>query len=122
MRDILGDHACDDALRSAAEVTWRFGFVNSHCLCHGNLGNAELFRVLGDHDRARRMVGAVANDFRARGIWRCGLPADATTPGLMCGLAGIGYGLLRQIDPLVPNILLLEGPPSDLRHRSGSGA
>jgi type 2 lantibiotic biosynthesis protein LanM len=115
MRDVLGDRACDDALRSAADVTWRFGFVNSHCLCHGNLGNAELFRATGDHRRARRLVEAAAADFRSQGVWKCGLPANATTPGLMCGLAGIGYGLLRERDPLIPNLLLLEGPPSELQ-------
>jgi hypothetical protein len=33
------------------------------------------------------------------------------TPGLMTGLAGIGYGLLRLAVPTrVPSVLVLEGP------------
>lgn len=112
MRDLLGDRTCDDALGRATSTTWRYGQVNSQCLCHGNLGNAELFRVAGDPEKARSLSNAALADRLTRGIWQCGLPADATTPGLMCGLAGIGYGLLRYVDPALPNILLLDGPPS----------
>jgi hypothetical protein len=40
--------------------------------------------------------------------WPCGIPvAGRETPGLMLGLAGIGYHYLRQADPqLVPSVLL----------------
>jgi hypothetical protein len=35
------------------------------------------------------------------------------SPGLMTGLAGIGYGLLRAADPeCVPSVLTLSPPPS----------
>lgn len=40
-----------------------------------------------------------------------GVPFNVETPGLMTGLAGIGYGLLRLADPQnVPSVLLLELP------------
>jgi lantibiotic modifying enzyme len=43
--------------------------------------------------------------------WICANPADIESPGLMTGLAGIGYGLLRQAEPdRPPSILTLEGP------------
>ena len=49
-----------------------------------------------------------------RGIeqgWVCGTPSPAETPGLMIGLAGIGYNLLRFADPAaVPSLLLAEPP------------
>lgn len=112
MRDILGERACDEVLERAVSTTWLHGVVNSQCLCHGNLGNAELFRVAGELDKARSLSAGALQDRLTRGIWQCGLPADATTPGLMCGLAGIGYGLLRHVDASLPNILLLDGPPS----------
>jgi lantibiotic modifying enzyme len=36
---------------------------------------------------------------------------EVESPGLMTGLAGIGYGLLRLAKPArVPSILTLEGP------------
>jgi lantibiotic modifying enzyme len=41
----------------------------------------------------------------------CGVPFGLETPGLINGLAGIGYGLLRLAHPnIVPSILLLEPP------------
>ena len=40
---------------------------------------------------------------------QCGVPLTVETPGLMNGLAGIGYGLLRLVTPL-PSILLLQPP------------
>ena len=40
------------------------------------------------------------------GGWKCGLPQGHETPGLMMGLAGIGYGLLRLAWPeRVPSVL-----------------
>ncbi len=38
--------------------------------------------------------------------WRCATPLAVETPGLMTGLAGIGYQLLRLADPAsVPSVL-----------------
>jgi type 2 lantibiotic biosynthesis protein LanM len=43
--------------------------------------------------------------------WRCGTPLAVETPGLLTGLAGIGYELLRVAEPeLVPSVLTLELP------------
>ena len=42
----------------------------------------------------------------------CGTPRELDVPGLMTGLAGIGYGLLRAAQPgRIPSVLLLQ-PPS----------
>jgi type 2 lantibiotic biosynthesis protein LanM len=123
--DLLG---CldDDVVRSeigaAIEATVRFGFGDNHSLCHGDLGNLELLasaaRSLGD-PALRTMVAsaarAILDDVRVTG-WRCGNPMRVESPGLMTGLAGIGYGLLRLADPeLIPSILLLEPPRTKTR-------
>ena len=43
--------------------------------------------------------------------WLCGVPLGVESPGLMTGLAGIGYGLLRLAEPTrVPSVLVLEPP------------
>ena len=43
--------------------------------------------------------------------WRCGVPLDVETPGMMDGLAGIGYELLRLAEPSqIPSVLILEEP------------
>ncbi len=88
------------------------GFGRSHCLCHGDLGNAELFLEAGGSwlAEAHRVGARVLDDVEERG-WRSGLPRGVEVPGLMTGLAGMGYGLLRLAAPeRVPSVLLLDPP------------
>ena len=102
-----------DALRLTAER----GFGQSHCLCHGDLGNLDvLFEAARQHGGPKR-AGYVADVERhtatvLAGIERhgprCGTRGGVESPGLMNGLAGIGYGLLRLADPeRVPSVLAL---------------
>ncbi len=102
-----------DALRLTAER----GFGQSHCLCHGDLGNLDVLleaaRQLGadvaDAD-IERHTAAVLAGIERRGP-RCGTRGGVESPGLMNGLAGIGYGLLRLADPdRVPSVLALAPP------------
>ena len=117
-------HVQDPALRDEAEIalaaTKAGGFDRSHCLCHGDLGNVEIFlqavQVLGDRERWRaevdRITGFVLDNIAEHG-WKCGLPSAVEVPGLMAGIAGIGLGLLRLAEPeRVPAVLLLEAPGS----------
>ena len=109
MRSTLGNIECDKTIHLAQQATWKYGFMNSHCLCHGNLGNSEIFLVQGDMERSTEILSGVLIDHKRQEAWRCGLPASTTTPGLMCGLAGIGYSLLRHVYPdKLPNILALD--------------
>lgn len=102
----------------ALDSTLRHGFDRSHCLCHGDLGNAELFlqaaEILPENGRWRAeagRVGACVLEGAAESGWRSGLPRGVEVPGLMNGLAGIGYGLLRLALPeRIPSVLLLEPP------------
>jgi lantibiotic modifying enzyme len=60
--------------------------------------------------RADRVARGILDDIRGAG-WLCGNPLRVESPGLMTGLAGIGYGLLRLAAPeRVPSVLLLEPP------------
>lgn len=87
----------------------------SHCLCHGDLGNLELFlqaaEILGEQ-RWRRAAGLRAAEILASidsHGWQCGTPLGVQVPGLMTGLAGIGLGLLRVAEPdRVPAVLILQ--------------
>lgn len=86
----------------------------THCLCHGDAGNLELYlqaaQVLAEPRwelAAATLAGRMLTDFDGAG-WMCGNALAVQTPGLMTGLAGIGYGLLRVAEPAqVPAILLL---------------
>jgi type 2 lantibiotic biosynthesis protein LanM len=104
----------------ATTTTAAHGFGGSHCLCHGDLGNLELLLA---SDRSRvdprwtsvvdRTGAAVLDDIAAQ-RFSCGTPSGVESPGLMTGLSGIGYGLLRLAhQDFVPSVLLLEP------HRAG---
>jgi len=115
----LDDAAVRAEISVALETTLARGFGGNHSPCHGDLGNLELLlqadAVLGDarwRGEAYRIAGGVLADIERRG-WQCGHPSAVETPGLMTGLAGIGYGLLRLADPeRVPSVLTLAPPPA----------
>lgn len=87
----------------------------SHCLCHGDLGNLELFlqaAELRQEQRWRNAAGLrtaeILASIKDHG-WQCGTPLGVQVPGLMTGLAGIGLGLLRVAEPeRVPAVALLQ--------------
>jgi class II lanthipeptide synthase len=105
----------DIALRTTIEA----GFAGNHSLCHGALGNLELLvmaaQVLGrpeDREALERATAVIVGSIEANG-WVSGVPLGVETPGLMTGLAGIGYELLRLAEPdKVPSVLLLAPPCS----------
>jgi len=82
-------------------------------LCHGELGVIESLIVLAErgHDLAAatrtRRAGLVLGALEQYGA-RCGTPGGVPSAGLLTGLSGIGYGLLRLgFAEQVPSALLL---------------
>jgi lantibiotic modifying enzyme len=56
-------------------------------------------------------IAAIVLESIHRDGWLCGVPLGVESPGLMTGLAGIGYELLRLAEPRrVPSVLMLEPP------------
>lgn len=99
----------------------RRGFGTNHSLCHGDLGNLEFFLACSELDGLRlrgtkamnNALGPIMASIERFG-WLCGLPRGIEVPGLMIGIAGIGYGLLRAVNPKrVPSVLRLEPPSGD---------
>ncbi|MDL4771039.1 type 2 lanthipeptide synthetase LanM family protein [Actinomadura xylanilytica] len=77
-------------------------------LCHGTSGHLELLTALDGSLADAPLVSTPASS-RPAGPWRTALPAPA--PGLLAGLAGVGYGLLRSARPdVVPSVLVLAPP------------
>ncbi|MBI2839886.1 MAG: type 2 lantipeptide synthetase LanM [Acidobacteria bacterium] len=109
------DHSAQLEIRIGVETTFRTGMGINHSLCHGDLGNLlaiESAVALGESedwpDRVRAGTWRVLDEIRDRGP-RCGVPLGHFTPGLMTGLAGIGYGLLSLCSPdRLPNLLALQ--------------
>lgn len=113
----LDDAEIRAEIDAAIQTTLAHGFGMNHSLCHGDLGNLELLlqasRILEDpalHAQTYRLAAMILNSIDEHG-WLCGVPDGVETPGLMTGLAGIGYGLLRLAEPEhVPSVLVLEPP------------
>ena len=113
----LDDAEIRAEINTALETTLQQGFGLNHSLCHGDLGNLELLlqasQMLGDpkwSEHLNRVTAMILESIHERG-WLCGVPLRVETPGLMSGLAGIGYGLLRLAEPAqVPSVLILAPP------------
>jgi lantibiotic modifying enzyme len=87
-------------------------------LCHGDLGNLDFlltaYERLGRNGALGRQVRRRAQQVLAsigRDGWCCGTRGAVESAGLMNGIAGIGYGLLRLAEPgRVPSPLALAPP------------
>jgi type 2 lantibiotic biosynthesis protein LanM len=116
----LDDPEVRGEIDAAVHTTLQRGLGGNHTLCHGDLGNLELLLVAGRvfeneswFTEARRVARPIVESI-GRHEYRCAAPLNVDSPGLMTGLAGIGYGLLRLAEPLrVPSILTLDPPCQD---------
>lgn len=126
-------HMDDDRIREEVEVALKTtldrGFGKNHSLCHGDLGNLDLILEASEElsdARSRfhlnRLAAIILESIRENG-WICGTPLGVESPGLMVGLAGIGYELLRLAEPArVPSVLALAPPHNSFdRAKVGSG-
>ncbi len=115
----INDPLLDGEINVALSTTAAQGFGGNHTLCHGDLGNADILLQAAETLRrpdwrvaANQAVAAVVHSIRENG-WICGNPLGVESPGLMTGLAGIGYAFLRFADPArIPSVLSLEPPVS----------
>ena len=111
------DEATRAEIEAAVQATRAEGFGTSHSLCHGDMGNLETLlmasRLLPEHypgEIVERLQASLLQSMRTQG-WRSCVPQGVETPGLMHGLTGTGYELLRLAWPeQVPSVLLLEPP------------
>jgi type 2 lantibiotic biosynthesis protein LanM len=112
----LNDSHTAAEINMALQTTLANGFGHNHSLCHGDLGNLELLLQASEtfapqwRCEVKRQADLILDQITQDG-WRCGLPLGVESPGLMTGLAGIGYGLLRLAAPgRVPSVLVLAPP------------
>jgi type 2 lantibiotic biosynthesis protein LanM len=122
--DILDTPEIRKEIDVALRTTLREGFGLNHSLCHGDLGNMDLLLSAAhslnksEYKQAIERLSGMLLDSIDRQGWVTGVPLGVETPGLMVGLAGIGYGLLRLAVPeQVPSVLLGEAPvPIQAQH------
>ena len=111
------DAATRAEVYEAVQALLAEGFGRNHSLCHGDMGNLEtlltatqLLPELYTGEKVGPLQASLLQSMDEHG-WRGGMPMEVETPGLMLGLAGTGYALLRQAAPgRVPSVLLLAPP------------
>ena len=101
------------SLHDAAAATERLGIGWNHCLCHGDFGAWELLDVALAHGEGPKgltregLLASLVTSLEDNGPV-CGLAKDAFVPGLLPGIGGIAYQLLRaNPESRLPSILML---------------
>jgi type 2 lantibiotic biosynthesis protein LanM len=116
----MDDRETREEIRIALSKTVESDFGMNHCLCHGDLGNLDILLYAAQRvddscwrEAGKRLAPSTLATIAERGCV-CGMQTPLASPGLMTGLAGIGYGLLRLACPeRVPSVLVL-APPAQL--------
>ncbi len=114
---IMDDDALEMEATTALDIIVQRGFGQTHCLCHGDLGNLDILVLAAQQEQWKQYnmlisdrLGQIVDSIERSG-WQCGGPNKVTVPGMMLGVAGIGYQLLRMAEPeRVPSVLALEPP------------
>ena len=113
----MDDCETREEIRIALSKTVESHFGLNHCLCHGDLGNLDILRYAAQRadvrwwDEIGTRLAAETLSTITQGGCSCGTGSSLEAPGLMVGLAGIGYGLLRLAYPeRVPSVLVLAPP------------
>ncbi|HET8843726.1 MAG TPA: type 2 lanthipeptide synthetase LanM, partial [Ktedonobacteraceae bacterium] len=127
----IDEPAIRQEISTALQTTISLGFGYdhyvygpNHSLGNGDFGNletllvaAQVLQVPGYQETLERITAMLLESIDAYG-WVTGTPLNVETPGLMNGLAGIGYQLLRLAKPGdVPSVLLLAAPRFDQPHQ-----
>jgi type 2 lantibiotic biosynthesis protein LanM len=87
-------------LRQAAAATWRLGMGWNHCACHGDLGAWELLdHAIAAGEAPKELSASYLLDLILTSLEQhgpsFGMGPNAFTPGLLPGLGGVAYQLLR---------------------------
>jgi type 2 lantibiotic biosynthesis protein LanM len=96
----LTDTSTRKLVRRAAAATWRLGMGWNHCACHGDLGAWELLDhaiAVGEAPKelnASYLLDIILTSLEQDGP-SCGMGRNAFAPGLLPGLGGVAYQLLR---------------------------
>ncbi|MGP4039107.1 type 2 lanthipeptide synthetase LanM family protein [Gracilibacillus sp. D59] len=125
MSDIIKDKQFEEEIKISTQLT-KDNINDSHCLCHGDLGNLLFLQLVAAkfndqplkkyvYQKAHHVLGSI----HSVSDWECGSIPGVQMPGLMLGLSGIGHGLLQLARPQeVPSPLYLEPPKNSQKINS----
>jgi lantibiotic modifying enzyme len=119
--ELSSDETCKKEAEVAVHTTYNMinqslqnGQAN-FSLCHGIAGNAELLIMAGASLKNKELINfgqqaglAGINSYTNNSFqWPCGIIGTGEVPGLMLGIAGIGFFYLRLFNsPEIPSILI----------------
>lgn len=97
---------CESALRHKVWET-------SDCLCHGNMGTIDFYVEYSKYKNDKTFLESakelLVEHWSNKKNWYCGCKQDVVVYGLMVGMSGMGYELLRVLYPdILPDIMLVE--------------
>jgi len=126
LRKYWADERMDEEIRIGIATTLANWRSKSHCMCHGDLGNLDvlLYAAVQLQDpplekHVSKLAAQSLQEAEAKG-WYCGVPAELDAPGMMVGVSGIGYAMLRFANPSIPSLLALEAPVHSMARKGGS--
>jgi len=102
-------------VRRAAAATWRLGMGWNHCACHGDLGAWELLaHAIAAGEAPKELSTSYLLDIILTTLEQhgpsCGMGRNAFAPGLLPGVGGVAYQLLRaHPEHDLPSILIPGG-------------
>ena len=109
------DNELDNEINIAIETMKEKGFGNNPSLCHGDLGNLEILEYVSELTGYKDLKKEINNSFQVlykdvlSERWNKGTFRGTESLGMMIGLSGIGYSLLRYYsDFKIPNLLSLD--------------
>ncbi|HET8843790.1 MAG TPA: type 2 lanthipeptide synthetase LanM family protein, partial [Ktedonobacteraceae bacterium] len=126
----VDDAAIREEITIALKTTLTQGFNYDHAIlgtnhsaAHGDAGNLETLlvatQVLLGSEYQKPLEDLAGKFLAGVDTYGCitGVPLNVQTPGLMLGLAGVGYEMLRLAEPeQTPSVLLLALPPAARAH------
>ena len=97
---MLTHTSTQEFVRRAAAATWRLGMGWNHCACHGDLGAWELLdHAIAAGEAPKELNASYLLDIILASLEQdgpsCGMGRNAFAPGLLPGIGGVAYQLLR---------------------------
>lgn len=105
-----------DKIPEALEQFIQNGFLrsNNHSLCHGIIGNLDILKTIADTTNDVEIMNKCNNLFNdfleyiEEDGFKYGLYGTLGMVSFMTGISGIGYGMLRQVNPKLPSVLAID--------------
>lgn len=108
---ILGkDKGYEKDVKYAIRSILKKGLGNHVCYCHGDIGNLEVLQYAAEQQQNQELIQLCKNTYAkmAHSFEQYITKNQVLSYGMMMGITGVGYSLLRRISKKVPSILWLE--------------